>query len=100
VDVTTQDPGDAAIIRSGAGDQVYGTRALITPSFSASSGLCNGNCGGIAFIDVFDDPTINGLGQPAWIFSQALGPNVAKFIADATTHEVGHNLSLMHDGTT
>ncbi len=100
VDVTTEDPGAAAIIRTDASDQVYGTRALISPSTSAINGICNGNCGGVAFLDVFDFENATGIGQPAWVFPQALGPNNAKYIADATTHEVGHNLSLMHDGTT
>jgi hypothetical protein len=100
VDVTTQDPGEAALIRNGSGDSVYGTRALITPSSTAVGTLCGGGCGGIAFIDVFDASNLNGLGQPAFIFPQNLGPDVGKFIADAATHEVGHNLGLVHDGTT
>ena len=100
VDVTTQDPGDAAIIRTDAADQVYGTRALISPSISAIEDICSGICGGVAFLDVFDIEDATGIAQPAWVFPQALGPNNAKFIADATSHEVGHNLSLMHDGTT
>lgn len=99
VDVTTQDPGTAAIIRTDPSDQVYGTRALISPSEAAIEGICGGNCGGVAFLDVFDIVDGTGIAQPAWVFPQALSNN-AKYIADATTHEVGHNFSLMHDGTT
>ena len=61
VDVTTQDPGDAAIIRSDAADQVYGTRALITPSTSAINAICGGGCGGVAFLDVFDFEDATGI---------------------------------------
>lgn len=111
VDVTTEEPSAEALDRTNAADVVYGTRALISPSTLASSVLCGGGCGGIAFIDVFDqwddfddpgdpdDPYSHDRFQPAWVFPQALGPDNAKYIADATTHEVGHNLSLMHDGT-
>ncbi len=98
VDVTTQDPGDAAILRSGAGDEVFGTRALITPSAAASSAICGSSCGGVAFIDVFDDPNFHSDYQPAWIFPQALGPNNPKYVAEAVSHEVGHNMGLEHHG--
>lgn len=100
VDVTTEEPTDAEIFRSDPNDQVYGTRALISPSTAAINAICGGGCGGVAFLDVFDMVDATGIAQPAWVFPQALGPNVAKYVADATTHEVGHNLSLMHDGTT
>ena len=106
VDVTTEEPPAADLDRTGAGDQVYGTRALISPSTSALNTICGGNCGGVAFIGVFDHysgkdgfaETHNQL-QPAWVFPQALG-NDPKNIAEATTHEVGHNFGLDHDGTT
>ena len=104
VDVTTEDPGFAGIDRSGAADGVYGTRALISPSDAALNAICGGGCGGVAYLDVFDqypgngsDPSQHGDYQPAWVFPQALSDN-ARWVAEATTHEVGHNLSLSHDG--
>ena len=103
VDVTTQDPGVAAIERTDAADQVYGTRALITPSTQARQFLCNSTCGGIAYLDVFDfwwtDPTFADYYQPAWVFAQGFSNN-SKWLAEAVSHEVGHNLSLGHDGLT
>jgi hypothetical protein len=108
VDVTTEEPAAAAIERADAGDQVYGTRALIGPS-TATNNICGGGCGGVAFIGVFDyhqglDPNFpndtHGDFQPAWVFTQNLGPDDVKAIAEATTHEVGHNLGLDHDATT
>ena len=54
VDVTTQDPGSDALTRSSAGDQTYGTRALITPNQVARQAVCGGSCGGVAYVGTFD----------------------------------------------
>lgn len=94
VDVTTADPGAAGIVRSGSGDQVFGARALITPS-NAVGKLCGGECVGIAYLDVFDQ--VGGSSQPVWVFPQFYGDS-AKGIAETVSHEVGHNLNLEHDG--
>ena len=96
VDVTTEDPGVAGIVRSSVADESYGTHALITPSDDAYFKICGGGCGGVAYVDVFDQ--VNSPYQPAWVFPQRTG-DAAKSIAEATTHEVGHNLGLSHDGT-
>lgn len=93
VDVTTADPGDAGIVRSSSGDQVFGTRALITPSNSAVANTC-GECVGVAYVDVFDE--VGGSAQPVWVFPQFY--NETKGIAETISHEVGHNLALRHDG--
>ena len=97
VDVTTADPGTAALTRSGTSDQVFGTRALITPSDQAVDAICGGVCGGLAFIDVFDEPDFHSQFQPAWIFPQTLMDD-PKAVAEAVSHEVGHNFGLDHDG--
>ncbi|WP_435745540.1 fibronectin type III domain-containing protein, partial [Nocardioides sp. SYSU DS0663] len=99
VDVTTEDPGAAAITRNGWSDQVYGTRVLVTGSNQAASDLCNSQCGGVAFLNVFDEPTYHADLQPAWVFPSELG-NDTKSVAEAATHEAGHNLALKHDATT
>jgi hypothetical protein len=95
VDVTTEDPGMDAITRNGSADQVYGTRALITDATEIAS-TCG--CGGIAYLGVFDEPTNHAYYQPALIFSSRHFDN-PKYIAEATSHEVGHNFDLSHDGT-
>ena len=100
VNVTTRDPGEAALLRSGAGDQVYGTRVLITPSNRALQAICGGSCVGIAYMDVFDE--VGGAHQPVWVFPQFYNSFIddggAKGIAETISHEVGHNLNLGHDG--
>lgn len=94
VDITTADPGTAAINRAGPADQMYGTRAVITNTNTIYDAC---GCGGIAYIDVFDESSLHAEFQPAFVFnlSQEGDP---KFIAEATSHEVGHNLNLDHDG--
>ena len=91
VDVTTEDPGDAAIIRSNAADTLFGTRAVISPTNFTGSAL-----GGIAFLGVFN--AIGTSFKPAFVMSSGLG-NSEKSIAEAVSHEVGHNFNLDHDGT-
>ena len=99
VDVTTEEPESGSVLnRTDAADQVYGTRALISPSENAQQRICRMSCGGVAYLDVFDTAIDHSDFQPAWIFPQSLGNN-AKFIAEAVSHEVGHNLGLKHDGT-
>jgi hypothetical protein len=99
VDVTTQDPGFDAINRSGSSDSSYGTRVLISAANEYSS-ICPNGCGGVAYVGTFD--YYGSLGhayyQPAWVFTQGVGTG-AKNVAEAGSHEAGHNLGLSHDGT-
>jgi Metallo-peptidase family M12B Reprolysin-like len=101
VNVTTQDPGQAAISRDGASDQLYGTRALITMDSVLFEDECQSSCGGIAFLDAVDLPSQHDKYQPALVFQRGLGGShaTAKLLAEATAHEVGHNFGLSHDGT-
>lgn len=91
VDVTTEYPGEAAITRSDVNDQVYGERVLISPisSFIAPAG-------GIAYVGVFNE--VGDFHKPALIFPENLA-QAGRYIGEAISHEVGHNLSLHHQGT-
>ena len=76
------------------GDTVYGTRALISPISSYF-----GNYGGIAYVGIYNQVDTTDYYKPALIFPENLA-NGEKYIAEAVTHEVGHNVGLSHDGTT
>lgn len=96
VDVTTEDPGHDGLVRTDVLDTTYGTRVLVSPSDDAHTTICDGACGGVAYLDVFDE--VASRYQPAWVFPQAVGD--AKGVAEAASHEAGHNLGLRHHGTT
>jgi hypothetical protein len=91
VDVTTQEPAEDRITRNGSSDQIYGTRAVITPK-----DVTNCGCGGQAYIGTFDEANRHANYQPAWAY--AGGSYSGKDIAEIVSHETGHNLGLGHDG--
>lgn len=94
IDVTTEDPGYAAINRSGSGDTKFGTRALISDPAGWREDC---GCAGVAYIGTYDMTSSHDKAQPAWVFYKAVY-NV-RSIAEVISHEVGHNLNLDHDGT-
>lgn len=95
VDVTTQAPPESSITRSGSSDQLYGTRVLVDPDTWYQSGC---GCGGVAYVGVYDNTSNHSYYQPALVFTRGVGTG-AKNIAEAASHEAGHNVGLGHDGT-
>lgn len=92
VNVTTQDPGYNAINRSSSTDTAFGTRVVVSPA-SVVGAQCG--CGGVAYVGTYDSTGANhDYYQPAWVVNSSL-----KSIAEAASHEAGHNLGLSHDGT-
>ncbi len=85
VNVTTQDPGQAALSYQGGGDTQWGTRVVITDDTFANCG-----CGGHAYIGSFDDSQ----DEPVFVYNTSLTG-----VSEASSHEVGHALLLSHDGT-
>ncbi len=92
VDVTTEPPSADRITRSSSGDDTFGTVVLIT-----KRNFYNCSCGGVAYLTAFDDTS--DYYKPALVFYDALGSGNEKYVADAVTHEAGHNVGLGHDGT-
>lgn len=91
VDVTTQEPAEDEITRDGEDDEVYGTRAVITPEDVTGCG-----CGGQAYVGVFNEASDHTAYQPAWAYAN-MGHS-GKVIAEIVSHETGHNVGLSHDG--
>lgn len=98
IDVTTEEPAAGGLWRSTSSDPTYGARVAFSSGTSVQSALCNGGCGGLGWIGTFDAVTSGETRSPAWVFPSSLG-NRAKSMAEAASHEVGHNLGLAHDGT-
>ncbi len=98
VDVTTEPPRDDRIHRSTKRDRVFGTRVLISESRDAHTTICDRQCGGVSFLNVFSAVgRTHRRHQPAWVFPAGLG-NDLKAVAEAATHEAGHTFGLVHDG--
>lgn len=94
VNVTTQDRGRDAIVRSSGSDQTYGSHVVLTGSSTPAQAICGGSCLGVAYMGTFG-LVDGGRHQPAWVFlSSRTSPTIA---AQAVSHEVGHNLKLNHD---
>ncbi len=92
VDVTTQDPGSAALTKSGTGDTEWGIRVVI----GGSSTAWYGSAGGVAYVGSFNWSS----DTPTFVFEEQLGNGAEKYTAEAISHEVGHTLGLSHDGRT
>lgn len=92
VDVTTEDPGSAGLLRTSAGDTAYGMRVIFGPDQNSTG------AGGVAYVGSFDDiKTVGSPDTPCFVFA-GVGAG-AKFMVEAGSHEVGHTVGLYHDGT-
>lgn len=102
VNVTTQDPGPAALERTSASDTAYGSTVVLTTKNWVTT-WC-GSCTGIASLGVFSAVGL----QPyrhALVFAtpyrHLLAHDAAAFarvVGSAASHEAGHHLGLKHDG--
>lgn len=94
IDVTTENPGIEALRKSSSSDQLFGIRCVIGGSSGQEGDWYINPVGGIAYVGTFD----NANDVPCWVFPENIG-NSEKNIAEAVSHEVGHTLGLIHDGT-
>ncbi len=88
IDVTTERPA------------TFGNRvahALITRNTDAN-GQPNpySSAGGVAYVNVFNSSFYSQY-RPAWVYINNLSYNES-YIAEAASHEIGHNMGLSHDG--
>ncbi|MEY2873375.1 MAG: hypothetical protein RLZZ373_746 [Pseudomonadota bacterium] len=93
VNVTTEAVPADQITRTGSTDAVFGTTVLVT----SSTGVYTCSCGGVAYVGVFDDTSE--YYKPALVFYDKLSAGNEKYVAEAISHEAGHNMGLSHDGT-
>ncbi len=95
LDVTTQDPGAAAIARSSIGDDRYGGRVVVTDS--PNGDFCGGFCAGVSYVGTVDVVGVDhDRLQPSWVFSD--GSSNVQYLANNASHEFGHQMGLSHDG--
>ncbi len=88
VDVTTEEPGAAALSYSGTADTNWGIRVVVGGSSSTWLGAA---AGGIAYLNSYTASN----DTPCFVFPLELG-NSARYIAEAASHEVGHTVGLYH----
>ncbi len=85
VNVTTEDPGFEALRKDTTGtDTQWGVRVIMTTDTFAACG-----CGGFAYLNSFQDST----DEPSFVFNNSLDG-----VSETVSHEVGHQLTLNHDG--
>jgi len=90
VDVTTEAP---ASFGPGTG------WILVTNSDAGSSApLPAASAGGVAYVGVWGASYYTSY-QPAFVYFNNLANGSASAVAEAASHEMGHNLGLSHDGT-
>ena len=92
IDVTTEEP---------ASFDSHTGRILVTEDVDANGVNMPSCCsaGGVAYVNVFGGSSYHTTYSPALVYANKLGPNGETYIAEASSHEFGHNLGLSHDGT-
>lgn len=91
IDVTTEKP---AVFTPTTGT------ILVTHSIDANGRAINcTSCGGVAYVNVFGRSNYHTYYSPALVFFDKLGGGNETYVAEASSHEFGHNLGLSHDGT-
>ncbi len=91
IDVTTEEPTTFSNTTG---------RVIITEHTDANGvAMPAPGSGGVAYVNVFGASNYASFYSPAIVYADSLGPNVQTYIAEASSHEFGHNLGLSHDGT-
>ncbi len=89
VDVTTEEPASFGPTTG---------RMLVTDDTDEfGNAMPSQGAGGVAYVNVFG-ASYYGYYSPALVYADNLGPDFPPYIAEAGSHEMGHNLGLSHDG--
>jgi len=90
IDVTTEEP---------ISFDRYTGRVLITHSLDQNGNPMPSNGGGgVAYVGVFGLSNYHTYYSPALVYYDHLGNGGQTYVAEASSHEFGHNLGLSHDG--
>jgi len=74
-------------------------RILITQDVDANgNNMPSFGAGGVAYVNVWGFSNFASYYSPALVYSNALGAGHPPYVAEAASHEMGHNLGLSHDG--
>ena len=91
VDVTTEPP---AVFTATTG------RVLVTRSVDQNGrAMPSSSAGGVAYVGVFGRSDYPSYYSPALVYYNNLGGGREDYVAEASSHEFGHNVGLSHDGT-
>jgi hypothetical protein len=93
VDVTT-DPALESSLNNNTAHVVITRDTDATGKAMPSQGA-----GGVAYISVFGQSNYASTYSPAWVYFSNLGGGEEDYVAEACSHETGHNVGLSHDGT-
>ena len=92
IDVTTEGPAN------------FGPRVghvLVTHTVDETGqNMPSNSGGGVAYVNVFGQSNYHTYYSPALVYYNHLGSGGETYVAEASSHEFGHNLGLSHDGTT
>ncbi|MDX1555649.1 MAG: fibronectin type III domain-containing protein, partial [Xanthomonadales bacterium] len=92
IDVTTEEP---AVFNR------YTGRILVTEDRDETgANMPSAGAGGVAYVGVFGISNYHTYYSPALVYFDNLGGGHETYVAEASSHEFGHNLGLSHDGTT
>lgn len=91
IDVTTEEP---------ASFDRYTGHILVTHTLDKTgANMPSNGGGGVAYVGVFGRSDYHTYYSPALVYYNHLGGGNETYVAEASSHEFGHNLGLSHDGT-